>query len=245
MAPLRTVSPPVKCTPLRWKLVCLLTLFVPVLASGQEILTALEYFDLVGDNYAEIEDYIATYTWTDESGSMYGTLYYKRPNLIRIDFESPEDMVLVSDGELFMVYVPAFNVVLQQELRRTPGDATEELETPGTLATPGGLAIMERNFNIAYLEGPEPVPLDENSDLLVTQLRLDRKQVTEGYRQIVVSIDEAGFIRRIVGTMVDWEEVQLDLDDIEINQNIPNARFDYESEADASVRENFLFEPEG
>jgi len=223
----------------RMVLAILVLTLAPVVATGQQILTAVEYFDTVAANYADITVYIAQMTWTDESGSMNGTLYYKRPNLIRIDFESPEDQVLVSNGELFMVYVPAFNVVLQQELRDVPGEA------PGSLATPDGLAIMRRNFNLAYLEGPEPVPLDEGSDVLVTQLRLDRKQVTEGFRQIVLSVDESGFIRRILGTKVDWEEVQLDLEDIQINQNIPAARFDYPPEADASIYENFLFQPEG
>ena len=223
----------------RMVLAILVLILAPTAVSGQQILTALEYFDTVGLNYAEIDDYIAAMTWTDETGSMNGTIYYKRPNLIRIDFESPEDQVLVSNGELFMVYVPAFNVVLQQELRDVPGGA------PGALATPEGLAIMRRNFDLAYLEGPEPVPIEEDSELLVTQLRLDRKQVTEGFRQIVVSVDETGFIRRILGTKVDWEEVQLDLDDIQINQNIPTARFDYPPEADASIYENFLFQPEG
>lgn len=224
---------------LRVIFVTLFLILASVTVSSQQILTALEYFDTIGANYAEITDYIATLTWTDETGSMSGTLYYKRPNLIRIDFDSPEDQVLVSNGEVFMVYVPAFNVVLQQELRDIPGEA------PGGLATPEGLSLMRRNFTIAYLEGPEPVPMDEDSDLLVTQLRLDRKQVTEGFRQIVLSVDETGFIRRILGTKVDWEEVQLDLDDMEINQNIPTARFDYPPEADASIYENFLFQPEG
>ena len=217
----------------------LILILAPATVSGQQVLTAIEYFDTIGVNYAEITDYIATMTWTDETGSMNGTLYYKRPNLIRIDFDSPEEQVLVSNGELFMIYVPAFNVVLQQELRDIPGEA------PGGLATPEGLSLMRRNFTIAYLEGPEPVPIEEDSDLLVTQLRLDRKQVTEGFRQIVLSVDETGFIRRILGTKVDWEEVQLDLDDMEINQNIPTARFDYPPEADASIYENFLFQPEG
>ncbi len=232
MTRLRTFS-------LRLILGILILILAPVTASSQQILTALEYFDTIGANYADITDYIATMTWTDETGSMHGTLFYKDPNLIRIDFDSPEEQVLVSDGELFMIYVPAFNVVLQQELRETPGEA------PGALATPEGLAVMRRNFTIAYLEGPEPVPMEEDSDLLVTQLRLDRKQVTEGFRQIILSVDETGFIRRILGTKVDWEEVQLDLDDIEINQNIPTARFDYPPEADASIYENFLFQPEG
>ncbi len=224
---------------LRIIFVAFFLILASVTVSSQQILTALEYFDTIGVNYAEITDYIATMTWSDETGSMSGTLYYKHPNLIRIDFDSPEEQVLVSNGELFMVYVPAFNVVLQQELRDIPGEA------PGGLATPEGLSLMRRNFTIAYLEGPEPVPIDEDSDLLVTQLRLDRKQVTEGFRQIVLSVDETGFIRRILGTKVDWEEVRLDLDDMEINQNIPTARFDYPPEADASIYENFLFQPEG
>jgi len=211
---------------------------VPVGLHAQEILTALEYFDTFSSNYAEIDDYIAQMAWVDESGSMSGTLFFKQPNFIRIDFAQPEEAILVSNDELFMFYVPALDVVLQQELRRVPG------ETPGDLATPAGLEIMRRNFTIAYLEGPEPVPLDEGSEVFVTQLRLDRKQVTEGFRQIVLSVDETGFIRRIIGTKVDYEEVQLDLSEIEINQNIPLSRFDYSPEADASVLENFLFDPE-
>jgi chaperone LolA len=207
-------------------------------ASSQEILTALEFFDTVGANYSDIDDYIAQMSWNDEAGEMAGTLYFKQPNLLRIDFENPEEQVLVSDGEMFMVYVPSLNVVLQQELREVPG------ETPGALATPEGLELMRRNFNIAYLEGPEPVPLEEDSDVLVTQLRLDRKQVTEGFREIVLSVDESGFIRRILGTKVDYEEVQLNLDEIATNQSIPETRFDYTPEADASVFENFLFKPE-
>jgi outer membrane lipoprotein-sorting protein len=214
-------------------------LFLAPSVASQQILTALEFFDTVASTYAEIDDYIATYTWRDEAGTMTGELYYKKPNLIRIDFDVPEDMVLVSNSEVFMVYVPAFNVVLQQELRDVPAPQS------GDLATAEGLTIMRRNFNVAYLEGPEPVPLDDGSDVLVTQLRLDRKQVTEGYRELVISVDERGLIRRIVGTKVDWEEVQMDLRDIQINQNIPTARFDYSPEADASVYENFLFSPEG
>lgn len=222
----------------RYLILLAVCMSAPAAIFAQEILTPLEYFDRVSDNYADIDDYVAEMSWLDESGSMNGTLYFKQPNFIRIDFANPEELILVSNGETFMIYVPAVDVVLQQELRQVPG------ETPGDLATPDGLAIMRRNFDIAYLEGPEPVPLDEESDVLVTQLRLDRKQVTEGFREIVLSVDESGFIRRIVGTQVDYEEVRLDLTNIEINQSIPESRFDYTPEADASVLENFLFRPE-
>ena len=217
----------------------LLLLATVVVSSGlvaQEILTANEFFDTVADTYATVEDYIAEYQWTDEGGSMSGTITYKRPNRVRIDFTDPEDQVLVSNGELLTVYVPAFNVVLQQELR--PGGGAD-------LASSEGLTLMRRNYDIAYLEGPEPVELDDGTDVFVTQLRLDRKQVTEGFRQLVLSVDDTGFIRRIVGTTVDWEDVQMDLSDIRINQRVSDQLFEEDPDPSASVDENFLYSPEG
>lgn len=216
-----------------------LALLVPAGISAQQILTAVEFFDTVAQNYASIEDYTAEMVWRDEAGTMRGTLTHKRPDLIRIDFENPEDQWLVSNGEVIMVYVPLQNVVLQQELRDQVGGS------PGGIATEEGLALMRRNYDIAYLEGPEPVPLSEDSEVFVTQLRLERKQVTEGFRQLVLSIDEDGFIRRIDGTKVDWEEVQMELSDIRINQRISDQVFEEDPDASASVNENFLFEPEG
>lgn len=204
---------------------------------AQEILTANEYFDTVAANYASIEDYIADYAWTAESGSMSGTLTYKRPNMVRIDFSNPENQVLVTNGRTLTIYVPAFNVVLQQDLR--PGGQS------GDLATAEGLILMRRSYDIAYLEGPEPVPLDEDSEVLVTQLRLDRKQVTEGFRQLVLSVDDSGFIRRIDGTTIDWEEVRMDLSNIQINQRISDQLFEEDPDPSASVDENFLYNPEG
>ncbi len=204
---------------------------------AQEILTANEFFDTVATTYAAIEDYIAAYRWSDENGTMTGTLTYKRPNRIRIDFTEPENQVLVTNGELLTFYVPPpFNVVLQQELR--PGESFD-------LASSEGLSLMRRNFDIAYLEGPEPVELDDGSDLFVTQLRLDRKQVTEGFRQLVLSIDDTGFIRRIAGTTVDWEDVQMDLSDIQINQRVSDQLFEEDPDPSASINENFLYSPEG
>jgi outer membrane lipoprotein-sorting protein len=216
-----------------------IVLFV-VLAHGlfaQDILTANEFFGTVATNYATIEDYIADVTWNAESGTMTGTLTYKRPNRVRIDFTSPADQVLVSNGQLLMIYVPAFNVVLQQELR--PGGST------GDLATADGLILMRRSYDIAYLEGPEPVPLDDGSEEFVTKLRLDRKQVTEGFRELVLSVDDTGFIRRIDGTTIDWEEVSMDLQNIRINQRVSDQVFEEDPDPSASVDENFLYDPEG
>jgi outer membrane lipoprotein-sorting protein len=218
---------------LAFAVTCLI--LVAGMAPAQEILTANEYFENVASNFRSIENYVADFVWTDANGEMSGVLLYKAPNLIRIDFDDPADQWLISNGDELLVYLPRYNVVLQQELRGGSG--------VGAL-TAEGLAIMRRSYDVAYLEGPEAVPLEEGSSEMVTKLRLDRKQVTEGFREIILSIDENGYIRRLVGTMVDWAEVQMDLSGIQINQFIPDARFDEELDAAASVNENFLFDPE-
>lgn len=206
---------------------------------SQEILTALEYFDTVAANYASVEDYIANVVWRDEAGTMRGILTYKRPNRIRIDFADPSGQVLVSNGETLMIYVPAFNVVLRQNLRSAADVGA------GGLASSAGLSLMRRNYDIAYLEGPEPVPYEEGASLFVTKLRLDRRQVSEGYRQLVLSIDEDGFIRRIEGVRVDWEEVEMEFSSIRINQRVSDQVFEEDPDPSASVYENFLYDPEG
>ncbi len=213
--------------------------FAPAVVSAQQVLTAREFFDTVAANYAAIEDYTATMVWRDERGTMRGTLTYKRPNLVRIDFTQPQDQLLVSNGQRLMIYVPAHNVRLTQTLRPQVGSA------PGGIATAEGLALMRRNYSIAYLEGPEPVPLRDGSSTYVTKLRLDRRQATESFRELILSVDENGFIRQIEGTKVDWEVVVMELSDIQINQRISTQIFEAEGDSSASIEENFLYDPEG
>jgi outer membrane lipoprotein-sorting protein len=206
---------------------------------GQELLRADEYFDIIARDYAAIEHYTADLVWSDEDGIMRARLQYKRPNLIRVDFASPEGQWMISRGDEFLAYFPTYNVILRQNLRDSPVAVSTDAFTAE------GLSILRRSFDISYLEGPDPVPIDEGSDLLVTKLKLEQSQATEGFRELILSIDESGFIRRYEGTMVNWQEVQMDLSNIDVDEFIPDARFDEELDAAASVYENFLFEPEG
>ena len=218
-----------------------LVLFILISAAvlpAQDILTANEFFANVAANYAGIEDYVAEMVWSDNSGEMRGSLLYKSPNMIRIDFTQPARQVFVSNGEILQIYVPAFEVVFQQELPN-PTDA------PGALASEEGLALMRRNYSVAYLEGPEPAPIDEGSQLLVTKLRLDRRSASEGFRQIVLSIDANGFIRRMEGTSAAWDTVTMDLSGIRINQGISDRVFEEDPAPTASVTDDFLTDPEG
>ena len=206
---------------------------------AQQVLTAREFFDTVATHYAAIEDYTANLVWRDERGTMRGALTYKRPNLVRIVFTQPADQLLVSNGQRLMIYIPAYNVRLVQNLRSQTGGV------PGGMATADGLALMRRNYSIAYLEGPEPVPIRPGSSTYVTKLRLDRRQASESFRELILSVDDQGFIRQIEGTKVDWEVVVMELAEIRINQRISTQLFDAEGDSSASIEENFLYDPEG
>lgn len=216
--------------------------FLILLASAvpaQELLTATAFFDRVSDHYGGIEDYSAQITITNEDSVSYGTLLYRKPNFIRIDFERPEDQILVSDGERLQVYIPRYNVVLSQQLRARSD------ESLAALAGERGLALLRRNYSIAYLDSPAMVPLEDQSAEMVTKLRLNWRNTGEGYRQLVLSIGEDLLIRRITGVTADYREVQFDFRNVEINPGIPASRFEYRGPASANTFYDFLFEGEG
>ncbi|MFP4373663.1 MAG: LolA family protein [Spirochaetaceae bacterium] len=236
------------------------TLFVTIVALAaplsfsQDIQTATEFFATVAERYSSITDYIAEVEMTTPEETLTGTLYYRRPNLVRIDFSEPEDQVLVSDGEVLKVYIPRYDVILQQTLTGSEGN-----DVTG-LASGDGLRLMRENYSIAYLDSPEPVSLNEElgevaegeieaeavgDDEMVTKLRLTWRSTREGFRELILSIDEDRLIRRILGVTINYDEVQFDFHDVRVNQNIPAARFDYEGPSSANLFGDFLFDREG
>ena len=207
--------------------------------TAQEILTATDYFDSISKQYGGVEDYQAEITITREEEEMQGTLYYKNPNLLRIDFAEPEKQVLAVDGEQLTIYLPQHSVIMRQKLNR------HSSATIATMASNQGLHLLRRNYSIAFLEGPEPMPLEEGSRERVVKLKLVARSSNAGFRQLEVSVGENGLIRRIIGVTLSYEDLQFDFENLVINRGIPDARFNYESPASANVFDNFLFEPEG
>jgi len=223
------------------------------LLSAQEMLTAESYFDSISEIYGAIEDYQADITISTEEEVMEGVLFYKKPNLLRINFTVPEEQVLVVDEEALTIYIPQHSVIMHQPLKKRSN------ATIATMASQQGLQLLKRNYSVAYLIGPDPVPLESEGDLgdivivpdeekeaeeYVTKLKLDWRSIDEGFREIEISVSENGLIRRIIGVTVGYETIQFDFKNILINQNIPDARFEYESPASANIFSNFLFEPE-
>jgi len=203
---------------------------------AQTILTAENYFDEVSQRYGQVKDYGASITITRGDTVMKGKLYYKIPNLLRIDFTDPKDQVLVSNGEELTIYIPKYEVIMTQKLKKHSSTAL------ASMASEQGLKLLKKNYSIAYLVGPAPIPLDDKSKEMVVNLKLTSRSVSEGFRQIIISIDKDKLIRRIKGVTTGYDEITFDFIGIKVNQNIPDSRFDYDSPPYANVYNNFLFE---
>lgn len=206
--------------------------------ASQEIVTAERYLESVAERYGIVKDYEANIRIHSGTSEMRGNVSHLSPSFLRIDFTSPADQVIVFNGEQLTVYLPEYRAVLNQVI--TPG--RRSASTGASLASASGLTLLRRNYVPAFVTGPDPIPLDTDSPDLVVKIRLTRRTIAEGFREIILNIDpDTRLIRRIEGRTIAEGLVQFDFSNIKINQGIPEQRFIYDSPASANLYNNFLF----
>jgi outer membrane lipoprotein-sorting protein len=216
--------------------ICLFLFFLAFnFASGQEIITAERYLEMVSERYGGIRDYEARIAIRSGNSEMIGNVSHLEPSFLRIDFSRPAEQVIVFNGELLTVYLPEFRAVLSQGINQSR-------RSGASFASAQGLTLLRRNYVPSFVTDPTPVPLENNSREMVVKLRLTRRSVSEGFREIILSIDpNTKLIRRIDGRTIAEGEVRFDFTNVRINQGIPEQRFIYDSPASANLYNNFLF----
>jgi outer membrane lipoprotein-sorting protein len=210
----------------------------PFFLRAQEIVTAERYLESVSGFYGGIRDYEARVAIRADSAEMRGNLSFLSPSFLRIDFTEPAEQVIVFNGELLTVYLPGQRAVLSQNITpsRQPG------ASGASLASAQGLILLRRNYIPSFVSGPSPVPLEEGSAEQVVQLRLTRRSISEGFREIILSVDpDTLLIRRIEGRTIAEGRIRFDFFEVRTNLGIPEGRFIYDSPASANLYNNFLF----
>jgi len=186
-----------------------------------------------------VADYSAKVAIQQGKSLMEGNLLYKNPNKLRIEFTSPSGQVISSDGKTLTVYLPRYNVAFTQELKKRSDAAI------AAMASKQGLNLLKSSYSISYVTGPETVPLDGTAGEPVVKLKLTWRSGNQAFRQLELSVNQAGYIRRILGITAAQQTIQFDFTAIKTNIGIPDTRFDYDSPPTANMIRNFLFEPEG
>jgi outer membrane lipoprotein-sorting protein len=222
-----------------FRLFAVFFVFLSAALSAQDIVTAAHYFDTVSEKYGSIADYSAKVAIQQGKQSMDGTLYYKNPNKLRIDFSNPAGQVINSDGKTLTVYLPRYSVAFAQELKKRSDAAV------AAMASKQGLNLIKSSYSISYVTGPDPEPLDGTSGEPVVKLKLTWRSGSQAFRQLEIDVSSNLMIRRIVGVTTAQQNIQYDFTSIRTNIGLPENRFDYDSPPTANMIHNFLFEPEG
>jgi outer membrane lipoprotein carrier protein len=218
--------------------VCLVLATAP-LASAQEIITASQYFDQVSERYSQIEDYQAKITIAVGKEVMSGTIAFKSPSNLRVDFSDPADQVIAFDGQTLTVYIPSLHAILSQAAAGKAGAGS------ASLASREGLKMMKRSYGVAFEKDPTPVSLEDAAGEKAVVLVLTRSTVAEGFKTIKLYVNpESKLIRRMEGWTLSGDKLRFDFRDMAINTGIPASRFLYDSPASANVYNNFLFKTE-
>ncbi|NLC92376.1 MAG: outer membrane lipoprotein carrier protein LolA [Treponema sp.] len=209
-------------------LVCAPSLF------AQGITTASAYFKTISEYYATIKDYEVDFDLKIDKQESAGKISYKTPDLIRLDYTNPEEQVIVFNGDTLTVYLPESNAVLQQIVQQDNNTAS--------LATPQGLTLMTRYYTVAYETGQNAEPLEADSSEMVVKLIFYRKNASEAFRSIKVSINpNTRLIRRIEAVSTKNEKIVFNFFDYKLNLNISDQRFIYDAPSSANNYNNFLF----
>jgi outer membrane lipoprotein-sorting protein len=211
-------------------------------AQSPAIKSADSFFSDLSVSYGKVKDYEANLTITRGKDVQTGRLSYKSPLFLNVRFDNPKDQVINFDGEKLTIYNPVEQVVLEQTYK-----ARSPTEIAG-LVSSQGLTLWQRNYSIAYLTGPDPVPLEDGSREMVVKLRLEARGVTS-YSQIIVSVSrdlvkDFLLIRRVEGTLAAGGTVVFDFTGVRLNQGIPDSRFAYTAPPYANVQPDWLFDPE-
>lgn len=223
-------------------MVFLLAAGVSAETAPDKIVTAAAFFSQVSAQYGTVKDFEASLTVTTGTKGgesvQKGKIFFKSPVYLRIDFSAPAGQVVVTDGEKLTVYTPNPKTVLVQRYdKKTTAQLTE-------LAGSRALSYLQEDYLIAFESLPEYTPLEEGSKEQVMKLLLKGANQSATYRQITLSISRDLMIRRMECETNGNGKLTLDYQNIRVNQNIPDSRFDYDGPPDAAVINNFLYESE-
>ncbi len=210
-------------------------LFFSTFLFAQGITTASAYFKTISEYYATLKDYVVDFEIKIDKQETAGTLSYKSPDLVRLDYSNPEEQVIVFNGDNLTIYLPDASAVLQQQI-------VSDSSSAATLGSAQGLSLMSRYYSVAYETGQSAEPLEDGSDEMVIKFILTRKNASEAFRYIKIAVNEGTkLIRRIEAVTPKGETFLFNFYEYQLNQGLSDQRFIYDAPSSANTYNNFLF----
>jgi outer membrane lipoprotein-sorting protein len=187
---------------------------------------------LMEQAFESIQDYTADIVWVNGNVEYFGTISYKRENKFLIEFEEPEDQVIVSNGEYLYLYIPYLRIVVQQLL----GEATES----SLLATSSSQAGLSKMFNEYAFSFADSNGLQPFGSTMAYHLKLYQKRPKVGFKSMDLWVSKQGYILQSNGVSPSGVNVNLSFSNIQVNRELPDHIFEFEVPADAQIMQNII-----
>ncbi|MDT8318311.1 MAG: outer membrane lipoprotein chaperone LolA [bacterium] len=171
------------------------------------------------DNYKEIKDYRASFIQEAKIKGYprpqitSGEVFYKKPGMMRWNYDKPEPQEIVTDGKVIWMYSPSLDQVMKADFAKTSQSKVAE-------AFLSGMGNISEDFNISI----ENVK-DKEGDLV---LMLTPKDERDPLKSIELSVDrETFYVRESVMTDIYGNVTTVSLNDFKVNTGIKKKMFDF------------------
>lgn len=187
-------------------------------ASGQK--TDLEtVVTRLQDNYKEIKDYRATFVQEAKIKGYprpqisSGEVFYKKPGMMRWNYDKPEPQEIVTDGKVLWMYSPSLDQVMKADFAMTSQSKVAE-------AFLSGMGNISKDFNIS-IENSKGT----KADII---LMLTPKDESDPVKSLELSVDrETIYVRKSVMTDIYGNVTSVSLSNFKVNTGIKKKLFDF------------------
>ena len=187
-------------------------------ASGQK--TDLEtVVSRLQDNYKDIKDYRADFVQEAKIKGYprpqisSGEVFYRKPGMMRWNYDEPEIQEIVTDGKVLWMYTPSLDQVMKADFAMTSQSKVAE-------AFLSGMGNISKDFNIS-IENSK----DKKADII---LMLTPKDERDPVKSLELSVDrETIYVRKSVMTDIYGNVTSVSLSDFKVNTGIKKKLFDF------------------
>lgn len=171
------------------------------------------------DNYKEIKDYRASFVQEAKikgyprAQRSSGEVFYRKPGMMRWNYDEPEIQEIVTDGKVLWMYTPSLDQVMKADFAMTSQSKVAE-------AFLSGMGNISKDFNISIKNSK-----DKKSDII---LMLIPKDENDPVKSLELSVDrETVYVRKSVMTDIYGNVTTVSLSDFKVNTGIKKKIFNF------------------
>jgi len=185
----------------------------------------------------------ASFKWIQGDDVQEGTLLFKNPQKLRINFSTTKQ-VICTNGYMLWVYIDYLNLLLRQEIRTKikskDAEGNTAVKIPNALVNLVGYDRYISDYSIDY-DIKNKIEYKDGS--FVYRFKLLRwRSSKSGFNVVYLTVNENGIIRKVEGITPSFKKIIIELDNVKLNEDIGDVTFEYDPPAHVNIKDNFIIQ---